>query len=729
MWLPDTISILSRFEAGDMRALFLRDDSTGVVGLTMFPAVLEPELPRNGRAWRLDSLIQLKCVGQAYAPFFAGGKTMRNSDSVWGLRFENQTVETRDGRTEVVTSFASDFGFRCRHVLSWREGEAFLESRTAVINTGGKLLSLEMLSRSQGEVLEEASTVVLNMGEKSLSLEMLLSFCLSGVSPFASDDAPGRLVLHRLGSAWCAEGRLRSESFEELQLEAFHPGAVASALRFGQVGSMPVRDYFPFLAVEDTIAGAVWGVQLAQPGSWQLEIGRRDDKVSLSGGLADREFGHWLKILAPGEAFESPLAILACVAGTVDDVCERLVGFQEREPLRPAPQEADLPIVFNEWCSSWGNPTHENMIALADKLRGTETGFLVMDAGWYRGHGDWLEDTAKFPDGLRETARAIRERGLVPGLWIELEMCESNSHAYHELIEWLLQRDGQPLETRTRRFFDFRQQWTHDYLSERVIELLRRTEMGYLKIDYNDTIGIGADGDDSLGESLRAHLEGVQRFWARVREELPDLVIENCASGGHRLEPSMMALCDQASFSDAHEAVSIPIIAANLHRAVLPRKSQIWAVLRPNDDERRLVYSLAATFLGRMCLSGDALSLNDAQWDIVTRGQRFYRQIWPVIANGQSRRFGPNVLSYRHPTGWQGVLRSNETHALVVCHRFGPSDSSPNAPLEIGLPGGREWRMVDTFAEENNTPRIENGALVCPLPDSWSACAVWLRAD
>jgi len=701
MWLPDSISIVSRFEAGDVRVLFVREESTGAVGLMLFPASLEEKLPREGRAWRVDSLAQLKCVGQAYAPFFAGGKTMRNSDSVLGMRFENQSVEQSDGRTEVVTSLASDFGFRCRHFLSWREGEAFLEARTVVENTGE---------------------------HPALSLEMLLSFCLCGVSPFASDDAPGRLVLHRLQSAWCAEGRLRSESFEELQLEAFHPGAVASALRFGQVGSMPVRDYFPFLAVEDTRAGAVWGVHLANPGSWQLEVGRRDDKVSLGGGLADREFGHWQKNLLPGQAFESPRAILACVAGNVDDVCARLVSFQEREPLRPAPLEADLPIVFNEWCSSWGNPTHENMVALADKLRGTPTRFLVMDAGWYQGHGDWREDPAKFPDGLRETARAIRERGLVPGVWIEFEMCESNSHAFHELTEHLLQRDGQTLETRTRRFFDFRQGWTHDYLFERVIEFLRRSEMGYLKVDYNDTIGMGADGSESLGESLRAHLEGVQRFWRRIRQELPDLVIENCASGGHRLEPSMMALCDQASFSDAHETTSIPLIAANLHRAILPRKSQIWAVLRSGDDERRLVYSLAATFLGRMCLSGDALALSESQWQVVTRGQEFYRRIWPVIAKGRSHRVGPNVASYRHPSGWQGVVRAGETGALVVCHRFGAPDSSPLAPIEIRLPGGKKWRLSGTFGEQGHASRLENGALVCPLPDAWSACAVWLHA-
>ena len=707
MQFPDYLSIPSRFDAGDTRVVFVRDAHSGAVGLTIFPASLESRLersrdktPSGARAWSVDGLVQLKVVGQSYAPFFAGGQTLRNSASVTQLRFDSQRVEQRDGETTVITTLNCDFGFGCEHHLSWREGEAFLTSKT----------------------------VFCNSSERPLSLEMLSSFSIGGVSPFAPDDASGRLQLHRLQSAWCAEGRLQSQSLESLQLEAFHAGAVATGLRFGQVGSMPVRGYFPLVAIEDTAAAATWGAALAIPGSWQLEIGRRDDKITLSGGVADREFGHWMKTVAPGESWVSPTAILATVQGDVNDVCARLVQFQEREPLRPAPTiEADLPIVFNEWCSSWGNPTHDNIVALAERLKSSEVKFLVIDAGWYVGHGDWLENKARFPGGLAETARAVRERGLVLGLWMEFENCESNSRAWNEETAHLLHRDGAPLETATRRFFDFRQQWTHDYLFERVIELLRRTGIGYLKVDYNDTIGLGADGSESLGESLRANLEGVQQFWRRIRAELPDLVIENCASGGHRLEPSMMALCDQASFSDAHELRSIPIIAANLHHAILPRKSQIWAVLRAGDDERRLVYSLAATMLGRMCLSGDILSLSDVQWKTVVRGQKFYRTIWPVIARGQSRFFGPSIASYNHPTGWQGVLRFGESNALVVLHRFGVADAQP---LEIELPHQSRWRVVAAFGESGApAPRVENGTLRCFLPDAWSACAVWLQIE
>jgi len=45
----------------------------------------------------------------------------------------------------------------------------------------------------------------------------------------------------------------------------------------------------------------------------------------------------------------------------------------------------------------------------------------------------------------------------------------------------------------------------------------------------------------------------------------------------------MMGLCAMGSFSDAHETREIPIIAANLQRLILPRQSQVWAVLRKND--------------------------------------------------------------------------------------------------------------------------------------------------
>ena len=73
------------------------------------------------------------------------------------------------------------------------------------------------------------------------------------------------------------------------------------------------------------------------------------------------------------------------------------------------------------------------------------------------------------------------------------------------------------------------------FLCRRYLEAASRSA------DYNETIGIGCDGAESLGEGLRQNMERSQAFIEKAKKEIPDIILENCASGGHRLEPSLMA--------------------------------------------------------------------------------------------------------------------------------------------------------------------------------------------
>ena len=234
--------------------------------------------------------------------------------------------------------------------------------------------------------------------------------------------------------------------------------------------------------------------------------------------------------------------------------------------------------------------------------------------------------------------------------------------------------------------------WVKDYLAEKVIKRLRDCGFGYVKIDYNDTFGMGCDGAESCGEALRRKVSASQEFFKRIAEEIPGIVIENCSSGGHRLVPSMMELCSQASFSDAHETAAIPLIAANMHRVIKPEQSQIWAVMRASDTDERLHYSLAATFLGRMCLSGDIYNLSDKQWETVEKGMEFYRLAADIIKNGVTTVHKYTATSYNEPTGEQLVIREYDGRGLAVLHRF--ANSSDTADI---LPKGAK-----TVAEFGN---------------------------
>ncbi len=658
----------------------------------------------HGATWACfepDPLVQVAVRGLPLPKNWVAGGTMRNHAAAQSLRFSEQTIEETAEGTVITTCLTSEHGFAVCHIVDWRTGDAGFLVRTAFTNAS----------------------------ETPLTLEMLSSFSLAGLTPFATDDAPNRLRLHRFRSAWSAEGRHEDLSFEEAHLERTW-GAGPVFLRFGQTGSLPVRGFFPFVAVEDREAGVLWGAQVAWHGSWQMEVYRRDDNVALSGGLGDFEQAQWAKEIAPGETFHAPTALLATTTGDIETLCQSLVALQSRI-ARPEPeQERDLPIIFNEWCSTWGKPTHDYAVRTADRLAQTPTKYLVIDDGWaekpkgadIQFNGDWNVNEDAFSGGIAKTTAAIRERGLIPGIWFEFEPCTEGTEAYRQTSHQL-HLHGKVLQVGNRHFWDFRDPWTFDYLTRKVIDLLRDNGFGYLKVDYNESIGIGCDGAESLGEGLRQHLVKVKEFFEKIRREVPGIVIENCASGGHRLEPGMIGVTSMSSFSDAHETVEIPIIAANLHRLIPAHKNQVWAVLRPEDSPQRLRYSLAATFLGRMCISGDVVNLSEDRFTILKEAQEFYQSLVPVIRDGRSRITRAGGTSMRYPTGWQAVVRHTADTALVVLHAF---DQPPSEPLRVALPKGA-WSLATAFSSA--TASIEGVTLVTPPPPPFTGAAWLLKND
>lgn len=549
-------------------------------------------------------------------------------------------------------------------------------------------------------------TRITNSGSRSVTMEMLSSFLLKDV-PISK--------LYRLQSCWSAEGKLRSESITDLHLEKSWNGCAYRIEKFGNVGSMPVRKYFPFLAIENSETGEFLGVQLYLASSWQIEIRCRDkDTYTIAGGIADRDFGQWMRELKPGETFEAPKAVIARGSSLLD-VCDKLVKAQH--PLI-SEQDQSMEIMFNEYCTTWGNPSYENVKRICDKIADKGIRFLVIDSGWYGKSdnwwnrvGDWYVNEERFPGGMKAIADYIRSKGMIPGLWFEMESVTSGASNYRE-TDHLVKKDGYPLTVGNRRFWDMEDPWAIEYLTKSVIGTLRDAEFGYLKVDYNDTMGMGCDpyagGEsrhDGPGENLRRKVEASREFFRTIAREIPGIVIENCSSGGHRLEPSMMELVSQASFSDAHETTAIPLIAANMHRVIPPRQSQIWAVMRAGDSDARIFYSIVSTFLGRMCLSGDIYNMSEHQWELIEDGIAFYRQVSDIIRDGRTVLIDTNADSYNTPCGQQLVIRELGHRGMLIFHRFEHSLSIEEALRNMdsnslpGIAAGRPYRILAAYGQ------------------------------
>ena len=214
-----------------------------------------------------------------------------------------------------------------------------------------------------------------------------------------------------------------------------------------------------------------------------------------------------------------------------------------------------------------------------------------------------------------------------------------------------------------------------------------------MKVDYNSDMGMEIDGEESGAEELRKLVKGTADFFRLMKKEIPDLVIENCASGGMRLDPVMTGVTAMSSFSDAHECFEFPIVAANLHYLIPPCQSQIWCVLKPQHDENRFAFTISAGFLGRLCWSGDFAHLSAEQLEQTRMAERFYGEVSDIIRHGKSYVFRSNEkINFRYPEGTQAVVRYSDDgeRAIVVYHTF-------ENPDVLTVPLNGEWRIEKTL--------------------------------
>lgn len=574
------------------------------------------------------------------------------SDSLALLRYAGQTVERDGGTTTVVTALEADEGYRVEHRLSYTEGDAGFAVRTVFENTS----------------------------DKTLTLEYLTSCSLDGLSPYLTTDGAHETVFHSFRAGWAMEGLHTQSDLVDLAMEKAWGGCYES-LKLGVVGSRPVQGYHPYFALEDTRTGVIWGVYLAHNASWQCELSRANMDLSLSIGLADAQFGAWKKNVESGERFASPVAYVAACRGGIAELSNALIRMRDRALDAYGEQDDPdgcLPIVFNEFITTWGHPTHELLVKMADKLRaiGSRTRYFVMDAGWYpkRHVGDYdIVDAEAFPHGLRAYADDIRERGFVPGIWMEIEATGENAVSFGpEFDDIKVKKDGHVvvghvINGRNESFLDFCCPKAVERLDRVCIDTLRENGFGYLKIDYNASIGLGCDGFESPGEGVRRQMEEVREYFKKIKRELPGLIIENCASGGCRLEPSMMDITAMSSCSDTHEVLEIPIVAGGLHYLIPPRQSQVWCSLQRFYPEGRTKYIIAGGFLGRLCWSGKLLELSDEQYAMMIDAEKLYARVSPVIKHGTSYIYRTDRASIGHPSGTQVVARYSDDESELLC--------------------------------------------------------------
>ncbi|MCU0513585.1 MAG: alpha-galactosidase [Anaerolineae bacterium] len=563
-----------------------------------------------------------------------------------------------------------------------------------------------------------------NQGPDTLTLQYLSSFALWGLLTPAGAGQAADFRLHLPHHSWNSEFQWRSCRVADLGL-SFQSAFSFKRIALSATGGWPSAEHLPMGLLEDTRQGQTLFWQIEHNGSWHWEIGDKAHELYLRlSGPTERE-SHWWKRLAPGERFESVPVAVGAAAGGVEAAVQALTAYR-RLVRQPHADQQTLPIVFNDYMNClMGDPTTARLLPLIARAADLGCEVFTIDAGW---HGDgawwdtvgaWQPSTARFPGGFAEVIHAIRARGMLPGLWLEIEVVGVDSPLAAELPEaCFFQRHGRRVIDNGRYALDFRHPRVVAHADAVIDRLVRDYGIGYFKLDFNINPGLGTDVlADSPGDGLLAHHRAWLHWLEGVQSRYPDLIIEGCASGGMRMDGAVLSRVSLQSSSDQMDYRRTARIAAASSSAVPPEQCANWVYPLADADAEAITFNVINGLLARIHVSGELAQLSGAQLEALGAGLALYRRLRAGIPHSRP------VLPWGLPTTddtWLCSGLADESRLLLAVWRL----ATPQAEQTIPLAAWAGWHLAETYPAQAAADcewQAATGTLQVYLPQPYSA--------
>ena len=223
----------------------------------------------------------------------------------------------------------------------------------------------------------------------------------------------------------------------------------------------------------------------------------------------------------------------------------------------------------------------------------------------------------------------VREKGMIPGIWLEIEVMGIHCPlAARFPDDCFFLRHGRRVIDNGRYLLDFRNPAVRAFASGVIDRLAADYGVGYFKLDYNVDGGIGTEWNaDSFGDGLLEHNRAYLDWLRGVREKHPQIIFENCSSGGMRMDYAMLSVSDLQSVTDQSEARLNAPIAAACATGALPCQAAIWSYPKEDDSENTVVLNMVNALLTRIHLSGAITRLSPANFARVAEAIRVYKTI------------------------------------------------------------------------------------------------------
>lgn len=513
------------------------------------------------------------------------------------------------------------------------------------------VVNLYYLAYNDVDIIETWMDVT-NNEKKTVTLTQFYSTCM----PIRRRDVH---VTHFHGS-WASEAQYMEQPLKNGLLEIKNKDGLRNATSDRQ------EIMFSLDGKGKENEGDVIGAALMYSGNYSISIDTDDTEYHYYfAGINPDNSEYYLK---KGETFTTPHVAFTFSDKGLSGASRAYHRWARKYQLRHADQERM--ILLNSWEGVYFDINHEGMNQMMADIASMGGELFVMDDGWFgekyrrltdnAALGDWVVDKQKLPEGIERLLADAKKNGVKFGIWIEPEMANTTSELFEKHPDWVIkapQRDLVMGRGGTQVVLDLCNPKVQDYVFSIVDDLLTKyPEIAYIKWDANAPVM--NHGSQYLPMAEQSHLyikyhEGLISVCERIRAKYPDVIIQDCASGGGRANYGLLPYFDEFWVSDNTDALQrirmqwgtsyfFPAIAMASHISAVPNH----AVFRTTSLKLRCDVAMS----GRLGMEIQPKNMTDEEKAFCRQAITNYKMIRPVVQFGDIYRLhspyeGDNLAS------------------------------------------------------------------------------------
>lgn len=463
-------------------------------------------------------------------------------------------------------------------------------------------------------------------------------------------------------------------------------------------------------------AGDCVGGALAWSGNFRIsfELDAQDCLAILAGEspyLSSRA-------LAPGERYVSPKMLWTRSSSGRGQLSRNFHDWGRRYGLTKGYEEN--PVVLNSWEGTYYDFDEKKLIGMIDAAADIGVEMFVLDDGWFgekyprnsdtQGLGDWIVNKKKLPRGLQYLARHAASKGMGFGLWVEPEMVSPRSVLAERHPEWVVRSPGRSApESRHQWMLDLCNPEVQDFVFSMVDGLLKDNPgISYIKWDANRAVSNPGSlylPQDCQTRFWHDYVEGLYSVYARLRDAWPDVIFQDCASGGGRVEYGALRWHNEFWGSDNTDPLKRIYIQWGEGMIYPPKAIGSHVSASPNRQTGRvfpLKFRFDVAMSGRLGMELPPSSLDSAETKFAKEAIRNYKKhVRPVVTGGDLYRLASPFAPDSYHAAEMFVSKDKGKAVLFVwCLDFKRQEVTPLLRL-AGLDGGASYRVTELNVDES----------------------------